>query len=252
MYASNSVFVWHHRNYRKPVDHRWNCNIPIIRAGPVWNKALVMHIHESVKHPPESQQMAYCCFLSSTTNQEFQTDGLQSFYDGSIAMEDIPKNSNTRVAVQLQKAHRPMPTWGKVLRASQLELLHWHFQFGHCSFEQLIKLNSQGHLKLSAAARKATPPKCMSCIMGKAHRRAWKRNKSGKVIRSELDNLPGGQVHIDQLECSQPGLIPQTKGRLLAQGSLQLCDHLCGWSVRFWTYIFTVLHQRRANLSSQT
>jgi hypothetical protein len=67
-YWSDSVFVWHHCNYWKPVDHWWNCNIPIIRAGTVWDEALVMHIHGSVKHPPESQPMAYCHFLSSTAN----------------------------------------------------------------------------------------------------------------------------------------------------------------------------------------
>jgi hypothetical protein len=54
----------------------------------------------------------------------------------------------------------------------------------------------------------------MSCIMGKAHWHAWKKNKSGKAIQSELDKFSDGRVHIDQLECSQPGLIPQTKGRL--------------------------------------
>jgi hypothetical protein len=59
---------------------------------------------------------------------------------------------------------------GTLLTAGQLELLHWHNRFGHCSIQQLLKLDSQGHIKLSAAARKAKPPKCMSCIMGKAHR----------------------------------------------------------------------------------
>jgi hypothetical protein len=57
-------------------------------------------------------------------------------------------------------------------------------------------------------------PKCLACLMGKAHRQAWKTNRNGKAVRSELDKLPGGRVHADQLECSQPGLIPQMKGRL--------------------------------------
>jgi hypothetical protein len=174
----------------------------------------VKHVHDTAQHPTDSQPTAYCCFLSQTTNQAAQEAGLESFYDGDIAMEEMPKHGDTRVAVQLQKAHRPMSPRGKLMTAGQLELLHWHFRLGHCSFEQLRKLDSQKHISLSSAARKAIAPKCMSCIMGKAHRRAWKKNKSGKAIRSELDQFAGGRVHIDQLECSQPGLIPQTKGRL--------------------------------------
>jgi hypothetical protein len=39
----------------RPVDYRWNCNIPIMHAIPVWDEALVKHhVHELIKHPPPS------------------------------------------------------------------------------------------------------------------------------------------------------------------------------------------------------
>jgi hypothetical protein len=50
--------------------------------------------------------------------------------------------------------------------------------------------------------------------MGKAHCQARKSTKSDSAIRSQFNQIPGGRVHINQLECSQPGLIPQTKGTL--------------------------------------
>jgi hypothetical protein len=44
-YANNSRFVWHNKQYSKPIYHRWNCNIPILRAGPIWNDALIKHVY---------------------------------------------------------------------------------------------------------------------------------------------------------------------------------------------------------------
>jgi hypothetical protein len=91
---------------------------------PVWDEALVKHVHDTAQQPTDSQPTAYCCFLSQTTYQTAQEAGLESFYDGNIAMEEMPKHGDTRVAVQMQKAHHPMSPRGKLMTAGQLELLH--------------------------------------------------------------------------------------------------------------------------------
>eukprot|EP00978_Attheya_sp_CCMP212_P033292 scaffold133765_cov60-Attheya_sp.AAC.6 len=65
-YASDSHFVWHQRQYKKAVSHRWNCNIPIVRAGPIWNSALVQHVHEASSLPLKAIPTAYCCLLDCT------------------------------------------------------------------------------------------------------------------------------------------------------------------------------------------
>jgi hypothetical protein len=51
--------------------------------------------------------------------------------------------------------------------------------------------------------------------MSKTHHHDWKKTKSGKAIQSdEFDKIPEGIIHIDQLKCSQPRLISQTKGQM--------------------------------------
>jgi hypothetical protein len=94
-FASGLVFVWHHQQYCKPIAHRWTCNIPILHAGPVWDKALVKHVHESLRDPPESQPTAYCCFIAPTATHIAQEAGIESFYDGSISSTELPKHGNT-------------------------------------------------------------------------------------------------------------------------------------------------------------
>jgi hypothetical protein len=125
-HVSDSMFVWHHCEYQKLIVHRWNCNIPIMQAGPVWDEALVQHIHKSTKHPPESQAMTYCCFIALTAKHDAQEAGLKSFYDGSIAMEEIPKHGDTKAEVHLIKEHQTIKPRGTLLMAGQLKLIHWH------------------------------------------------------------------------------------------------------------------------------
>jgi hypothetical protein len=158
--------------------------------------------------------MAYCCLIASNDAHKEQEAGLESFYEGDISLQEIPKHGDPKLHMSLQKRNKKLQSKGKVLTAGQVELIYWHGSLGHCTFKQILKLADQGHIQLSATANTAKLPKCLSCIMGKAHCQAWKSNKSGKAIHRCLNNVPGSQVHIDQLKCSQPGLIPQTKGCL--------------------------------------
>jgi hypothetical protein len=75
-YASESNFVWRNKQYRKPVIHRWNCNIPIVRAGPIWDDALVQHIHDASSHPNKKLPTVYCCFIAANEAHRDQEAGM--------------------------------------------------------------------------------------------------------------------------------------------------------------------------------
>jgi hypothetical protein len=213
-YTSNSTFFWDQRQYKKAVSHHWNCNIPIVCAGYIWDSALVKHVHEASSLPAQAIPMTYSCYLATNLDDQAQEDVLELFYNGQIALDEIPKLGDTPLDMQLQKSNRKIRSCGKLLSAGQIKLLHWYGQLGHCTFKQIFKLDTQGHIAISGTAQKSVFPKCMSCIMGKAHCHAWKTDKSGKAICSRLDEVPDACLHINQLECSQPGLIPQIKGCL--------------------------------------
>jgi hypothetical protein len=83
-----------------------------MRAGPVWDKVLVKHVHESLKHPPELQPTAFCCFIAPTAKHHSQEAGLETIYDGSISSNEIPKHGDTRADVHLKKANQNMKPKG--------------------------------------------------------------------------------------------------------------------------------------------
>ena len=78
-------------------------------------------------------------------------------------------------------------------------------------------------------------PPCVSCMIGKAHRRPWRGKRSaignndnitggrrgkrqlvnnGGVLRGPTLSQPGKEVGTDQIVSAQPGLVPQEKGKL--------------------------------------
>ena len=59
------------------------------------------------------------------------------------------------------------------------------------------------------------PPPSAARILGTAHRKRWRTQHSeAKHLRPEGKTEPGGFVCVDQLQCSQPGLLPQSIGHL--------------------------------------
>ena len=62
-----------------------------------------------------------------------------------------------------------------LLRSDQAALVRLHEQLGHCSFAQLKQMAEQGIIPRKLA--KVPPPKCPSCLYGKAHRKPWRTHK---------------------------------------------------------------------------
>ena len=58
-----------------------------------------------------------------------------------------------------------------LLTSDQAALMRLHEPFGHCSFVQLKQMAEQGIISRKLA--KVPPPKCPSCLYGKAHRKPW-------------------------------------------------------------------------------
>ena len=58
-------------------------------------------------------------------------------------------------------------------------------------------------------------PLCVSYMFGTARRRKWRKKwKKLGSIRQETVNNPGAAVPVDQLQSSQPGLVPQFLGKI--------------------------------------
>ena len=94
-----------------------------------------------------------------------------------------------------------------LLRSDQAALMRLHDQLGHCSFAQLKHMAEQGIIPRKFA--KVPPPKCPSCLYGKAHRKPWRTHKIDPKIK--LSTMPGAVISIDQLESPVPGFVPIAK-----------------------------------------
>ena len=98
---------------------------------------------------------------------------------------------------------------GPLLKSDQAALMLLHEQLGHCSFAQLKQMAEQGIIPRKFA--KVPPPKCPSCLYGKAHRKPWRTHKIDPKIKPTT--VPGAVVSIDQLESPVPGFVPIAKGQ---------------------------------------
>ena len=113
---------------------------------------------------------------------------------------------------------------GPLLKSDQAALMLLHEQFGHCSFAHLKQMAEQGIIPRKLA--KVPPPKCPSCLYGKAHRKPWRTHKIDPKIKPTT--VPGAVVSIDQLESPVPGFVPIAKGQPTVRryrGALVFVDH---------------------------
>ena len=83
-----------------------------------------------------------------------------------------------------------------LLKSDQAALMRLHEQHGHCSFAQLNQMAEQGIIPRKLA--KVPPPKCLSCLYGKAHQKPWRTHKIDPKIKPTT--VPGTVVSVDQLE----------------------------------------------------
>ena len=107
-----------------------------------------------------------------------------------------------------------------------------HEQLGHCSFAQLKQMAEQGIIPRKFT--KVSPPRCPSCLYGKAHKKPWRMHKIDPKIK--CSTIPGAVVSIDQLESPILGFVPIAKG-------LRTFRKYCGASVFVdHTSDFTYVH----------
>ena len=111
-----------------------------------------------------------------------------------------------------------------LLKSDQAALMQLHEQLGHCSFAQLKQMAEQG-INLRKLG-KIPPPKCPSCLYGKAHQKPWRTYKIDPKIKPST--IPGAVVSIDQLESPLPGFMSIAKGQPTIQkyqSALVFVDH---------------------------
>ena len=121
---------------------------------------------------------------------------------------------------------------GPLLKSDQAALMRLHEQLGHCSFAQLKQMAEQGIIPRKLA--KVPPPKCPSCLYGKAHRKPWRTHKIDPKIKPTT--IPGAVVSIDQLESQFRDSCPLQKGNLRSKGTEV---HRCLWTMHWTSRKFT-------------
>ena len=119
----------------------------------------------------------------------------------------------------------------KVLSPLQQELLSWHYRLYHLPFGRIFKMCELGYLPKRLLACKKSPPICVACQFGQAHRRPWRTK--GKLCRSirdkDKEKEPGDGTSVDQIISAQPGLVPQMQGKLTSAriwGATTFVDHV--------------------------
>ena len=93
----------------------------------------------------------------------------------------------------------------------EAELLRYHQQFGHISFERLKEMAKIGVIPKHLA--KCHTPACAACLYAKTTKRPW-RQKQRNNFKPITATEPGELVSVDQLVSPTPGFIAQMTGRL--------------------------------------
>lgn len=129
-----------------------------------------------------------------------------------------------------------------LLKSDQALLMKYHEQLAHCSFVHLQELAKQGIIPKKLA--KVPPPKCPSCLYGKAHKKPWRTHKVDPKIKPTT--VSGAVVSVDQLESPIPGFIPIAKGQPTTnryRGATVFADHASD---------FTYVHLNQALTTQET
>ena len=124
-----------------------------------------------------------------------------------------------------------------LLKSNQAALMRLHEQLGHSSFAQLKQMAEQGIIPRKFA--KVPPPKCPSCLYGKAHWKPWWMHKIDPKIKPST--IPGAVVIIDQLKSTVLGFVTIVKGQPTIQkycGASVFVDHTSDF-----TYVHMHYHQ---------
>ena len=197
-----SDFVWDHSKFTRRIVHQDSISIPIVQSRIRWENLEQCFAEQVAISPSYAHQRA---FVSKVTNSpEGETALQESFVDYCSFVSE---------------GETPSPRQGTVLTPAQQHLKHWHDRLGHEHFSHIRELAKEGLITDLPADSMICPlPVCVACLHGKAHRTPWRTSKrSGDIRDNNRDQEPGGRVHVDHMECSQPGLIGQTSGFLMTE-----------------------------------
>jgi hypothetical protein len=89
-----------------------------------------------------------------------------------------------------------------------------HKCLGHADIATLQQWAKGNKFPTEPASIKNCPlPRCSRCLFAKAQCKSWCSRTEPAGIRA-TSPTPGSTVHVDQLEVTMPGLLPQLKGKL--------------------------------------
>jgi hypothetical protein len=194
---------------------KWN-NGENTRTVPIsqYNNCFTFRLAPGFKH-----FMAYCAEFGLDT----ATNNNQSLLASATLIEDEEDESSLVRAPEpwipsVDKARSPYsiytPDWNRNevnqshviphecedlagdLEADRLQLLKYHHQFGHVSFQRLQEMAKQGIIPKRFA--KVAPPMCAACSYAKATKRPW-RGKNRHDYEEIQYTVPVEMVSVDQL-----------------------------------------------------
>ena len=181
--------------------------------------------------PPDEQPIQITYPSSNEDTQRPSSEGAKR-----STSEGVTTDFHTDPHLILQEPDAPL------LASYQALLMAYHEQLGHTSFAQLQELAKQGTIPKKLA--NVPPPKCPSCLYGKAHKRPWRTHKIDPKIKPTT--IPGAVVSVDQLESPVPGFVPIARGQPTTShyhGASVFADHASG---------FTYVHLHQALTMQET
>jgi GAG-pre-integrase domain len=185
---------WQDNRFRRSIPLSAGSNIALLRSAPGFDKmqAFCMEIHD-VEHPDIPIDEAELLALPTVTDDEASDTEAESDTEDDLLgapasrrHPDLPDEAfdEPEKASVFQKhmtaAFESGTDMSKVRQRAivendevhysdkKAELLSWHYRLGHLSFARLKKLAERGDLP--KYLRDVKPPKCASCMYGKATR----------------------------------------------------------------------------------
>ena len=125
------------------------------------------------------------------------------------------------------------------IKASQKELLKWHYRLGHVGFKWLQWLIRHGRIVTGnqSAIANCDPPKCAACEFGKGMKRPPDTSVTKPDTEKEMelkkgDLFPGQRVSVDHYQSKVPGRLYNSRGATahmhMFHGGAIFMDHASG------------------------
>ena len=210
----------------------------------VWNDGefvktvpLNPHTNVAIMYSTPSYATAMDAFTNYITDDELSDDYSQGEVTSDVTTNDPSRNSASTkpsahispsegaILTKLQSRPRPItfesPSDGphtvpdddlqlEETNSPQRQFMYWHHRLNHLSYTRMFKIVKAG--MLPSALANVRPPRCTSCLLGKATRRPWRTKSSPTKQTTPTITAPGDCISVDQLQSTTPGLIAQMRG----------------------------------------